>query len=159
MNRHNGRNWAAATLTDELTAILAYASEFEIFPKLFGIQIVGAGIDVDELRTSPGLRNRFCGRDECIRNGYDHVAGFYSRSHQGKAECVCPAPDPHGILRTAEFRESFFELIDHRTTDEAGGSQRLLEYRGQFFLQLQMRRDQIQERDICIHFEASTVSI
>ena len=46
----------------------------------------------------------------------------------------------------AKFGEGSLEILDYRTTDEAGGAQQLVEYSREFVFQLLVRSGQIKKR-------------
>ena len=65
----------------------------EVLAQFLRIHVVGALVDVDELRQRAGLRNRFRRRDKGIRNSDGHIPWLHACRHQGEAQarrCRCP---------------------------------------------------------------------
>src|SRR5690349_17438005 len=97
MNRNDSRYWASAALADELFRLVDRTLVLQIVAKLLRVHVVRAFVDVDELRKSPRLCYCFRGGNECVGDGYDHLARLYSRGHQGTTQSIGSAADRHGM--------------------------------------------------------------
>ena len=131
---HNGSDGPAAAAADELARLVGCALLFQILPQLFRIQVVGALVDVDELRKCSRLRNGFGGGDEGVRYGHDNVAGRHATRHDGEAQGIGAAADGDRMARTAERGKRLLEFFHHRTADETGGVQDPVKDGGEFLL-------------------------
>src|ERR1700730_6842737 len=113
----------------------------------FGIHVVGALIDVDELRQRSRLRDSFGRGDEGVWHCYHDVAFCHSGCHQSETESVRTAVDCDRTFGVAERGKLFFKILHHRAANEARGANYLLKNRGKLLLELDMRCDQIKKRN------------
>src|ERR1700722_1559191 len=118
--------------------------------KLLGIHRIRMRINVNKVRTGARLRDCLCGSDERVRHRQNHVARPDPCRTQCKAQRVRSAVYPDTKLGIAVFCEVAFKSFDHRPADKAGRCERRLEHANQFLLQLAMRSDEINKRNLCI---------
>src|ERR1700732_1026009 len=114
----------------------------------FGIHVVGALVDVDELRQRSRLRDSLGRGDEGVWDCYHDVALCHSSCHQRKTEGVRTAVDCYCVFGVAERGKPFFKILHHRAANEASGANYLLKNCGELLLELDMRCDQIKKRNI-----------
>jgi hypothetical protein len=126
------------------------AFPLEIVLELGRIHVVGALVDVDEGDVRAGLGNGFGGGNEGMRDGDDGVALLDPRSHQGKAHGIRAAGETDAMGRVAILGKFAFELFHQGAADEARGTKNLPTNGEQFGFELDVRGDQIQERDFFV---------
>ena len=73
--------------------------------------------------------------------------GFTPHSHEGETQGIRAAADGDRMAGATERGKRFLELFYHRTTDEAGGVQNLVENGGEFLLHFYVRSNQIKKRN------------
>src|SRR5579863_5113687 len=162
MDRNNGGDWPPTSTTDEFAGLVGCALLFQILSKLLRVHVVSAFVDVDELRKSSRLRNGFGGGDEGVWYGHDHIAWLDPARHDRKAKRISPAANRYRVAGAAECGKSLFEFFHHRTTDEAGGMQNLVENGSEFLFHFYVRSNQIEKRNaVCVmrhgHFMISEI--
>ncbi len=106
----------------------------EVLAELLRIHVVRALVDVDEIGTATRLRDRFGGRDECIRNRDHRVARLDSSGDQSKPKRIGTVGYAHAVFSIAKRREIALKLLHHRTADKASGTESFREDLAQFFL-------------------------
>src|SRR5262245_37780672 len=145
MNWNDSSNCASTALADELSRFVDSALALQIVTKLLRIHVVRAFVDVDELRKSSRLGYCLRGGNECVRNGHDHLAWLYSRTHQGKSQSIGSAIHRHSMLGSAELGECLFEILHHRTTDESSCPESPMEDSSQFLFKFDVGSNKIKE--------------
>ena len=118
------------------------------FAQLARVHVVGLLVDIHKLRQCSRLRDRFGRGDKRVGNGHDNVPALHSRRHQREAQRVGSAVDGHRTRRLAKLGKLFFKSLDHRPADKTRRADDLLKNRRQLRFQLNMRRDQIEKRNI-----------
>src|ERR1700674_5517567 len=145
MNWDNGCYRALRPFADELAFFGHSALRVQILMEFFGIHVVGALVDVDELWHRSCLGYGFGRRDEGVRHRYYYIARLHTGRHQRETESVCAAADCYRTFCVAEGGKLFFEVLDHWATYKAAGTNRLLKDRCQFLLEFGVRCDQIKK--------------
>src|SRR3982751_6436740 len=103
MYRDNASHWLPATFADHPARSILRASLLKICVQLFRTERVRALVDVDELRRSSDLRDRFCRCDERIRHGDDDFAGLYTGGGKREPQRVRAAIYGNTVLRFTEL--------------------------------------------------------
>src|SRR5580692_6295376 len=155
-------HWPAAATTDEFARLVGCAILFQVLAQFQRVHVVGALVDVDEFGKSSSLRDSFRGGNEGVRHGYDNVAGLHPAGHNGETQRIGTAADGNAMACAAECRKCLFEIFDHRTTNESGSVQNLVENGGEFLLHFNVRSNQIKERNTVFavrsaHFRTSVI--
>ena len=78
---------------------------FQILLEHFDGHVVGALVDVDELRKRAGLRDGFCGGNECVRHCEDNITGLTPQVIRAKRKASVPLLTAIEWLGVAESRE------------------------------------------------------
>src|SRR6185437_2071293 len=152
VNGDDGADHAAGLVVHHLAAGLAEgAVGVQIFGELDGIHVVGARVDVDELRPRAGLRDCLRGRDESVRHGEHGVPCADAGGQEREAQRVGTAARADTEFRAAEESELALKGFHGRASDEAGSGKRVAEDFDQFSFEFFVRRDQVQERNwLCV---------
>src|SRR4029079_569649 len=92
------------------------------------------------------------------RNRNSDIAILHACSHQGETKCIRAAIHSYRMFGVAEGAKSLLEVFHHRSADKSGRPQCLLEYFRELLLKLNVRSNEIKERNTGIrnaHFAAS----
>src|SRR5437867_554620 len=149
VHRDDRCHWATSALAHHPAPWQTWcAFGLQVGAQLLRIYVVGALIDVYEIRPRAGLRDGLRGSDKSVRHGHDRIARLHSRGDQGEPQSVCAAGRSNAELRLTELCEVALEPLDHGATDEPGGFERGLENRAQLFPELAVNRDKIEKRNL-----------
>ena len=119
----DNRSYRPATAEANQSArSIARAFVLQIFVQGLGIHVVGAFVNIDKLRDSPGLRYCLRGRNECVGDGDDASVRAHSCRHECKPQSVGSAAHPNAMWNVAKAGEVAFEPVDHWSTNESGRS-------------------------------------
>src|SRR5579872_99276 len=64
-----------------LPCSVLYALLFQISAQCCNRHVIGRRVDIDKLRRSSSLRDRFAGRNKCMWHRHDDITWFYSAGH------------------------------------------------------------------------------
>src|SRR5215813_1530001 len=123
------------------------ALRFEILTQLRRIHCIILLVDIDEVRTCSRLRNCLGGGDECIRNRDDNVTGPYTRSDEGKPQCVCTTGHSYTKTRLTELCKILLKSLNHGAADESCRIEGGLEDIDKLILQFPMDGYEIEKRN------------
>ena len=145
MHGHHGSDGPAAPQADECAALVANALLLEIALQHNGRHIVGALVDIDELRKSACLRDRFSGGDEGVGDGEHDIARLHAAGHDGEAERICAAADGDAKVSLAQGSKGLLKFFDDRAANETCSPQALTESGRELLFKFEMRRDQVEK--------------
>ena len=111
---------------------------FQVLPKLLGIHVISAFVDIHEIGPRPGLGDRLRRGDERVRDRDGDGPFPEARRHQRESHRVRAAGHAHAMLRAAESCKLPLEAFDHGAAHKSAGPQGLRKNRLQLFLQLRM---------------------
>src|SRR5271165_2541174 len=91
---------------------ISVALRLQKFVELFRIHVVGALVDIDELRKRTGLRNGFGCGDEGVRHGEYTFALSDPGGNKREPQRVRPTADANTMAYVAEFRKGPLKIFD-----------------------------------------------
>ncbi len=84
--------------------------------------MIGALVDIDELRMRTGLRNGFGGGDEGVRHGEYAISRADPGGHKRETQRVCPAAHTNTMADLAELRKCLFKIFYRFPSYECSGA-------------------------------------